>query len=324
MRRHEELMERLAAADPVRDDEQLTPEEQREADALFARLVTTPVEPVAAPRAPRLRRRALAVVGTACAAVAALAAVDILDSDAPGPSVVDRAVAAMTREGVVYHVVEFMTILSPPPEGAAEGPQDGIFESWYTSDGGLHRKTFEVRDGQKGRLVEDFAGRTVGGGSSGTALQWQLSSNRIGESGWGRSGDGPPGLDSFSDPGGQLRALQEDGRLRVAGTTTVDGRRAYRLVSDPVTLRGSEDQTEFTVDAETYLPLSQRSWSDLDGERTWELVTRYRVYERLPLDDETSRLLALDPHPDATCSEFAHELTEERDLGFPNPCRPAR
>ena len=29
---------------------------------------------------------------------------------------------------------------------------------------------------------------------------------------------------------------------------------------------------------------------------------------------------ALDPHPGAKCSELAHELTEGKDLGFPNPC----
>ena len=44
MRGHDELMERLAAADPVRDREPLTPEAQREADAMLARLLATPVD----------------------------------------------------------------------------------------------------------------------------------------------------------------------------------------------------------------------------------------------------------------------------------------
>jgi hypothetical protein len=35
-------MEMLAAADPLRDGEQLTPEEEREAEALLARLLATP------------------------------------------------------------------------------------------------------------------------------------------------------------------------------------------------------------------------------------------------------------------------------------------
>ena len=43
MRGHDELMERLAAADPVRDREPLTPEAQREADVMLARLLATPV-----------------------------------------------------------------------------------------------------------------------------------------------------------------------------------------------------------------------------------------------------------------------------------------
>ena len=47
-------------------------------------------------------------------------------------------------------------------------------------------------------------------------------------------------------------------------------------------------------------------------------LTRYSVYERLALNDKTERRLALDPHPGAKCSEFAHELTE-KSLGPPEP-----
>ena len=54
------------------------------------------------------------------------------------------------------------------------------------------------------------------------------------------------------------------------------------------------------------------------------VVTAARSYNHdvllLTKDEGTAGLLALDPHPDAKCSQFAHELTEERDLGFPNPC----
>jgi hypothetical protein len=110
--------------------------------------------------------------------------------------------------------------------------------------------------------------------------------------------------------------------IRLAGATEVDGRRAYRLTSGFVEAFGrGEERIDFVVDAETYLPLSQRVVTDVDDGPTVDIRTRYRVYERLPLDDTTDRLLALDPHPDAKCSQFAHELTEERDLGFPNPCR---
>jgi hypothetical protein len=281
------------------------------------------------PRGPRsrLRRGALIAAGAACAAVAALTAIDLLDSETPGPAVVDRAVAAVTRAGVVYHVVELATSReSPPPEDAREGPQELLIESWYTSDGRLHRKGFAVRDGQRGRLMEDFAGRRSPGRAVGSALRWDALTNTISESGFGgRLAGSAPYLESFADPGAQLRALHQEGRLRLAGTTEVGGTRAYRLVSDMITVGKDEQlEIEFTVDAETYLPLSQRGSLDLGEGRTLEVLTRYRVYERVPLNDETSRMLPLDPHPDAKCAPFAHELTEERaeerDLGFPNPC----
>ena len=318
MRRHQELMERLAAADPVRDREPLTPEAQREADVLLARLVATPVEPASAPRRPRaqLRRRAVAVAGAACAALAAFAAIDLVDSDAPGPGVVDRAVAAVTRAGSVYHVVELMTFRA---EGAREARQAFYFESWYTPDGRLHRKTFTVRDGKQGRLLEDFAGRRRRPDrENGSALQWDASSNTIGESGF--AGGDLAYLGPFEDPGSRLRTLRDQGRLRMAGTATVDGRRAYRLVSGRFTADEDKVSIEVTVDAETYLPLSQRLSLETGAGQKTEALTRYRAYERVALNDESRGRLALDPHPDAKCSESAHELTEARDLGFPNPC----
>ena len=318
MRRHEELMERLAAADPVRDREPLTPDAQREADALLARLLETPVEPAAAPRRQRsqVRRRGLAVVGAACAALAGFAAIDLVDSNAPGAGVVDRAVAAVTRVGSVYHVVEHMTFRA---EGAPEVSQAFYFESWHTSDGRLHRKTFAVRDGKKGRLLEDFAGRRRRPDrENGPALQWDASSNTIGEGGF--AGGDLAYLGPFEDPGRRLRTLRDQGRLRVAGTTTVDGRRAYRLVSGRFAADTDTVSVEVTVDAETYLPLSQRLTLETRTGQKMVTLTRYRAYERLALNDESRGRLALDPHPGAKCSQFAHQLTQGRDLGFPNPC----
>jgi hypothetical protein len=268
------------------------------------------------------------VAGAACAAVAALAAIDLLAPDPPGAGVVDRAVAAVTRAGVVYHVLEFTTAESPPRENAGEGRTEALVESWYTSDGRQHQRAFTVRDGQKGRLIEDFAGRRRPGRAVGSALRWDPGSNTISQTGFGSIDEGLPTVDPFEDPGAQLRALQQQGRLRLAGTTSVDDKRAYRLVSDEITVQDEVEETgveeiveqiEFTVDADSYLPLSQRVSTELGG-RTHEVLTRYRIYERLALDDETAGLLALAPHPDAKCSESAYELTEERDLGFPNPC----
>jgi hypothetical protein len=322
MRPDQDLMERLVAADPARDAERLTPEEQREAEALLARLLATPRGSGAQARDARRRvsRRALGAVGAACAAAVAFAAIDLLDSDAPGAGIVEKAVAAVTRDDAVYHVVARQTA------SGATGPAWTLqSESWHTSDGRMHRKLFAVRGERRGRLLDEFAGRRLPGRDGGPALRYDPRENTIMEMGFGRApdADAVPDIDQFGDPGAQLRAFQEQGRLRLAGTTRVGGRRAYRLVSDSTTRwRGfAFERVEYLVDSETYFPLSQRVSARVDAEPTYRLFTRYLVYERLPLDARSRAQLDLDPHPGARCSPFAGELRGDRGVGFPNPCR---
>src|ERR671914_1446408 len=85
MRQDRDPMEMLAAADPLRDGERLTPEEEREADALLTRLLATPA--AGAERRGggrrRVRRWTLATAAVIGAAAAALAATRLVDSDAP-------------------------------------------------------------------------------------------------------------------------------------------------------------------------------------------------------------------------------------------------
>jgi len=226
--------------------------------------------------------------------------------------VVDRAVAAVTRGGV-FHVVERMTV-----RGQGQ-PAEIDSESWYTHDGRLHRKAFTTRGGKR-QLAEEFAGRRRPGRSSGVALRWDPSSNTIEESGF-VNGGGVPFLDPFTDPGARLQALEKQGKLRAAGTTTVDGKRAYRLVSGKVPVDKDQAEVEIAVDAKTYLPLTQRLTLTLAAGPKVVALTRYSVYERVGLNDRTERRLALDRHPGAKCSEGAHELTE-KSLGYPNPCAP--
>jgi hypothetical protein len=327
MGRHRDLMERLAAADPLRDGEQLTAEEERKAEALLARLLATPVGPATEERRarrPRPRRLALAAAGVACSAAAAFAAVNLVDSDGPalGPVVVERAVAAVTQGDSVYHVVERTRATGNVPDGF---DRTVYFESWYTTDGRIHRKTFASSGVRRGRLLGEEAGRRRPGRRGGRLLRYFPGQNTIIEGGFGAGPSSAPGIDPFGDPGAQLRALQKQGRLRAAGTTEVDGRPAYRLVSGPVTRpdgRAQEERVEFLVDADTYLPLAQRYSIGTDSEREMGFSTRYLIYERLPLNARSRALLALDPHPGAECSPFAGD-EGEGDLGFPNPCSPS-
>ena len=317
MRPPHDLMERLAAADPMADAERLSAEQQHEADALLDRLLATPAEPVARPRA---RRRLLRfAAAAACAAAALFVVLNVVDSETPAPNVIDRAIAALSDGDAVYHVVSRTRgEVSFDPRGT----RTLWNESWHTTSGMMHNRWYTDRDGRRGRYVEDFAGRRRPGRRGGPALRWSILDNTITESGFGSSGGGvgAPGIDPF-DPARSLRESQAEGRLRVAGTTEVDGRRAYRLVSGTVPGHsGSKEHTELLVDAETYLPLAQRYSALLKGESTYKSFTRFLTYERLPLNDQTKAHLDLDPHPGAKCSPFAGQMTGKRDVGFPNPC----
>jgi hypothetical protein len=330
MRPDRDPMEMLAAADPLRDGERLTPEEEREADELLARLLATP--PADAERrggGRRVRRWAPAAAAVVGAAAAVLAATSLLDSDGPGGGIVERAVAAVSQDGVIYHVVERLRAEVSYEPGRV---RTHYIESWHTSDGQIHHKTFAARDGRKGRMLIDFAGRRIPGRRVNPALRWDARSNTISEAGFGPGPDtGTPTVDPFNEPGAQLRRLQEEERLRVAGTARVGGKRAYRLVSGPVAhprLRDGEERVEFLVDADTYLPLAlryssrSRSTDPEDPISRIDVVSRYLVYERLPLNERNRALLDLDSHPGAKCSQAAHELRGRQGVGFPNPCPP--
>jgi hypothetical protein len=311
-----DLMERLAAADLMPDVAPLRPEQQREADALLERLLATPAE-----RHRPHRRWPQLAAATAIAAAAVFAGLSVLDSDeGPVPHVVAKAVAALTDNDAVYHVQAIAHLrASDMPE---EGKRVPFFESWHTTGGLMHRVTYAEKDGGKGRLYDDFAGRRRPGRRGGPALRYDARSNTITESGFGRvGGGGAPGLDPF-DPSRGLKELQAEGRLRSDGRVEVDGKPAYRLVSGPVPgfEPHSVERVEFLVDAETYLPRAQHYFVRYKDGTTVRVVWRYLIYERLPLNDRTRSLLALDPHPGAKCSPFAGKMTGRRSVGFPNPC----
>jgi hypothetical protein len=310
-----DTLERLSAADPLSGGERLTPEEEREAEALLARLLATPVAAEAARHRAAPRGLALVVAGAAAVAAAIFVAVNLVDSGAPGPDVVEKAVAAVAQDGVVYHAVERMEATVPPRMG-----EDATFfsESWHTADGRFHNKMYRSAP-PDGELLSEYAGRRLPGRDGGRGLSWNAEQDRITEMGFSFDSGPVPNLDPIGNPGAQLRALEEQGRLRLAGTEQVGDRRAYRLESGPVRLPDeprSEQRIVFLVDTETYLPLAKHHTIDTPQGRG-TLMSRYPVYERLPLNAETSELLALDPHPGAKCSPMAGG---EKGLGFPNPC----
>jgi hypothetical protein len=312
----QDLMERLAAADPVAGAAELDPGQQHEADALLEQLLASPVEEH---RAPARRRWPRFAVATALAAFALFAALNLLDSDdGPAPNVVAKAIAALAEPDAVYHAEILPSMRSTEfPE-----PRPKIFyETWHTTSGRLHWRTYAAKNDARGRLLDDFAGQRRPGRLGGPALRYEARMNEIYESGFGRSsgGGGAPGVDSF-DPGGSLKELQASGRLKVAGEVEVGGRLAYRLVSDTAKASdGSVQRSEITVDAETYLPRSQRLFVRTRLGHT-TVTWRYLTYERLPLNDNTRKLLDFDPPPGAKCRPGTEQIDHKGSLGFPNPC----
>jgi hypothetical protein len=313
----QDLMERLTAADPVADAGRLHPDEQRDADALLERLLATSVEQ--SPRRPRRRWPQLAVA-TALVAVVVFAALSLLDSDeGTVPSIVDKAVAALTQDDAVYHAV-----LTAHAHGSnvPKSRFTPLYETWHTAGGRMHWQTYLEKDGRRGRLVEDSAGQRRPGRLGGPGLRWESRSNEIYEFGFGRDPNlpGAPTVDPFA-PGRGLKELQAEGRLRLAGETEVDGRKAYRLVSPTVRgTGGSRERSEIVVDAKTYLPRLQRLFIVAPNDKTLKIEWRYQVYETLPLNKKTSKLLDFDPPAGAKCRPGTGHLIRKGSLGFPNPC----
>jgi hypothetical protein len=94
-----------------------------------------------------------------------------------------------------------------------------------------------------------------------------------------------PGVDEFR---AGILALLDSGRVRVTGHVTVDGRDAIRLES----LAGTK---VYVVDAATYDPIE---WTTTGNGGS--VTLRFPVYEQLPVDTESLKLLDLEAqHPDA-------------------------
>lgn len=293
-----DLMERLAAADPRPHAELDT-----EAEALLARLLATPPEPAAPKRRPA-RRWTVALATGACVAAAAFVAVNVVDSD----SAVEQAVAALSQDDSVYHVMRRRTTTGGP---ASRYAVPVFIESWYSSDGRVHEKYFADDGGRPGRLLEEDAGGRA------WRMKFSVEDNTLSAVGFGRSeGAGDlPVLDPAADPGATLRALEARGLLKEAGTTSTGD---HRLVSDSIETDGAEYRFEYVVDDATHLPLTQR-WITTFDDDTIAITNEFSVYERVPLDESSRADLDLDPHPDAKCSAEADQAPAS-DLGFPNPC----
>jgi hypothetical protein len=241
-------------------------------------------------------RSAISVAAVAAVALGVLGAVP-----RTGPSVVERAAAALrSTEGTILHTVLVGTLTG------ADGPIDLRIETWQASSPPHDQlqvitaagRRFEVAlvDGvarlydpltntiYTGPLQEKQAHRV----DKARTTKWKTGGAKAGATGKDK-GSVVAADDSYR---AKILGLLESGRVHEDGRVTVDGRAAIRLVSDDGTVT-------LLVDAESYEPIK---WSVSEEGRT--AVTSFPTYERLPATEANAALLSLAArHAEATVDD---------------------
>ena len=321
-------MERLAAADPLPGAEQLTlrgAARGRRAPCQPARHARARRERHPA-RRPRPRRWALAAVATAGVALAAFAAVNLLDSDAPGPNVVELAVAAVSADDAVYHTVERKRARAP--EFGPDGDQTIYYESWRTTDGRQHQKWYAAGADARGKLVSEFAGPPD------TRPQGRARNAHLGQ----------PLEHDHSPTGSEARGVRAARRISTRSGIPARGCAHSRHRGGC----GSRAAARSTAGAPTASSraTSRAAGALRSGSSTWSTP---RPTCRSPLSSPppqpratgsgaphplprlraasarraaTRTLLDLDPHPDAKCARGADEIMGQGNARLPQPLRP--
>jgi hypothetical protein len=245
----------------------------------------------------RRRRRVVLRGGIAIAAVAAVALGALSAVPSTGPSVVDRAAAALrAADGTILHTVLVGTLTGP------DGPRGMRIETWQANSPPYDQLQIIVAGGRRfavatadgvGQLYDPQANAIYTSPSPtktqavdrARATKWKAGGDEAGTS------DNAKGTIAFAGDSyrAKILGLLESGRVQEAGRETIDGRDAVRLVSD-------DGSVTLLVDAGTYEPIEWRVRED--GQ---EAVTRFPTYEHLPATDANAALLSLTVrHPDAT------------------------
>jgi len=299
----------------------------------------------------RRHTRRRVVRGAAVLAVAGAAALGLLNGlTGGGPSVVQRAAAALESDGgilhyrmdaeqqngdgtsVTWHSETWQLRVDPFTRRQIEVGSDGIRAESVTQ--GDTNELYDARTGtiyiatseqlraarmptieivSRSRLerltgsthvsaayvMRNGAGavKVIATAQGAKRLRQQVARERAKES----SG---PAVDEFR---AGILALLDSGRVRVTGHVTVDGRDAIRLES----LAGTK---VYVVDAATYDPIE---WTTTGNGGS--VTLRFPVYEQLPVDTESLKLLDLEAqHPDAQVVRGADAYSKAEARLYPH------
>jgi hypothetical protein len=246
----------------------------------------------------RRRRRRLLRSGIAVAAAAAVALGAVSVVPRTGPSVLERAAAALCEaDGTILHTVLVGTLTGP------DGPKEMRIETWQTSSPPYDQLQIIAAGGRRFEVaMVDGVGQLYDPQTNtiytsrlqpmnaqpvdeARATKWKAGAAKTRASG-NEKGTIVAAGDSY---GAKILGLLESGKVREARRETVDGRHAIRLVSDDRTVT-------MLVDADTYEPIEWRVSQDGQDAVTW-----FPTYEHLPATDANAALLSLTGrHPEAT------------------------
>lgn len=313
--RDEELLHRLAEANPVPEPRRLSAGDRETARLTLEGIVAT--SPEARPQRSRRRgrRRRLGLAASLCAAAASIVVVAALPLGGPaGAQIAGRAHAALSapRSILHYRAVQSDVFGAPVQSRGDEPPL--VTESWRTSDGRYSRwRSYD----QRGRIDWEVASgpteRRFYSSDKPAEIEVQRVDPTLGEP--PRPASGPEAFDQ--DYAAALRAGLED-RMGVSleGEADLRGRAAYRLRfeqrregarTDPFGQRPAT--VTLFLDRETYLPIEERREYHDRGVVEQEggitpfspisSTVRYPVFERLPRTARTERLLEMTPRPGA-------------------------
>lgn len=271
-----DLLDELRAADPAREPPAAS---EPDWDAMAQQILVVPRR-----RWRRGRRMALVLApAMAVTAVVAVAVVALVPASAP-PSVLERAVAAVTDDAIYHYVVTSHEL---------EGPQRRVIaDTRSTREGWIDPSSGEIHEISEGgdEWATDGRRRTMY-----TAFNDSLQT-------FDEPSASGPAAQARGDVVGALTRSFRAGALRDEGLEVFEGRRVRRLVaSNPArTWR----QT-FLVDADSLLPvLFVSETGDYIREGTQiprdqrVIEERFARFERLP-DDTDRSVLEMRPHPGA-------------------------
>jgi hypothetical protein len=235
-------------------------------------------------RARRPRRLVVRTVLVAAGAVAvALGVLSVLPGS--GPSVVERAAAALTvSDGSILHVVQVGTATNP----------DGVtatmrVETWEQSTSPYDRRDITVGGNRRLESGSENDQAELYDPAANTLYVPQVPATGATS---GKPVAGKPQAPAERASGDRYKekilSLLASGELHEDGHVTVQGRDAIRLVSE-------DGSVQLSVDAGTYEPIE---WRDTAG--GWTAVAQFPTYEHLPSTDANRALTSLRAqHPSA-------------------------